>query len=62
MCCHQHPDNGHGLVLEKVDSLPVSPWTLAELRERTEQWSDGRDDWRADWDLVCTFLDWLGEQ
>ncbi len=64
MCCHQHPDNGRGLALEKTDPLPVSPWTLKELEELEA--SMDRTSWYAEQDvhLDClrNFLHWLGGQ
>ena len=65
MCCHQHPDNGHGLALEKVDSSSMPPWTLEELRELAQEWDDPSslpDGAAVMPSGIWRFLDWLGEQ
>jgi hypothetical protein len=59
MCCHEHPDNGHGLALERVGSVPSSPWTLKDLRELNEHpWYENEGDNRS----VAQFLKYLEAQ
>ena len=60
MCCHQHPDNGHGLALERVDSPSMPPWTLEELRELFDMWHEEEE--CEDCHSVDDFFRWLGEQ
>ena len=62
MCCHEHPDNGHGLALERVGSVSSSPWTLEELRQQAKELVETTafpEECSGD---IEVFLDWLEEQ